>query len=151
MPNRCLIRSLFILPVLLCLAAWGWTGWYEAALDYMNGAGWITLDTAHGAVTLKRQMSVSSDGYNAAVFRTPSVRFWPEADADDLCFLGFRWVHESIVYGDGTAHPYYSLTIPYWFPLLVFSLLLLGAWRKTRHRPDPATAFPVVLKTKGRQ
>ena len=152
MAKRWIIRGIFLLPVLLCLAGWGWSGWYDGAVSFKRSHRWIELRTEYGAVYLVGGWhSWLSDGCESGIAGTDSVRLWPEPDAVSTCVLGFRWRHFSFNDGDGRVFSGYALVIPYWFPLLVSSLLLLLVWRKTRYRPDPATAFPVVLKGQGKE
>ena len=150
MAKRWIIRSLFTLPIVLCLAGWGWSGWYQGGIVYARDHRGIILATMDGAVCLRGGwLPWEGHGYAGEVHRNDPVGFWPESDADETCFLGFRWRHYSFTDPRGAVCTVYGLTIPYWAPLLIFSLLLLLFWRKTRRRADPATAFPVVLRGGG--
>ncbi len=147
MLKRWLLRGLFLLPVVLCLAGWGWSGWYEGWVGYTRSHRTIGFGTAEGTVSLGAGRRIGyNDGYAAAVDRSEAVRFWPTPDPDDICFLGFRWWHDSYSDFSGGAGTAYSLTIPYWFPLLASALLFLLVWRKTRRRLSPATGFPVEVR-----
>jgi len=124
---------------------WGWSGWYWGKIDYHRDHRGFSLGTGHGALRFEGGFNPwLRDGCATDVHRTDTVRFCPGADDDGMGFLGFRWGRDSFNFG--AVHVQYYLAIPYWFPLLGSSLLLLGAWRKTRGRPDPATAFPVEIR-----
>jgi len=68
-------------------------------------------------------------------------------------FLGFLYSHNvslgnQIINGvwEGPKSEIWGVTVPYWFLLVVFSLLLLFVWRKTGQK-KMGQGFPVIMAT----
>jgi hypothetical protein len=137
--KRWLIRSVFMLPLLLCVAGWGWSVRHLAHvwLDYHEAATF--LSTRWGKVQLAWNPKYGD--------LEPPVGFdsWPveahllEPDNGrhytvDFSFPGFRYTSE-----DGTA-----VDVSYWLLILLFSVALVFVWRKTC-KPIELRAFPVEV------
>jgi hypothetical protein len=150
MLKRWLIRSVFMLPLLLSVVGWGVSGWYHCHLDYSKFPYSYCVGTSWGTVSICRY-TYGSDypypiGWDYQAMPNPSVRFWPEitfASAPPH-FLGFSLFHGSVGFAYADV-----LDAPYWFLILLFGIALLFVWRKTR-KPIELRAFPVELADKKR-
>ena len=133
MPRRWIIRSLFMLPILLCMAGWGWaathdwTGWYE----HMDSRRIILIQSFSNWKVFNLQVKYIYGEYS--VFSSGMGR---SLDADT--FFGFAIQHYFYM-----ASETYGVTIPCWFPTVFSSLVFLFVWRKSRPKVNPKTAFPV--------
>jgi len=63
----------------------------------------------------------------------------------DGSFLGFFCIHSG---RDGAAAERWIAAIPFWFPILIFSVVLFLVWRKTRPKIKAGGAFPVEVVEK---
>jgi len=164
MVKRWLLRILFLLPILLVAAGWIESYGHQDACDYITPEHDYYVDSIGGCVHV---------GYfTAATIFDPASLGWhhfrvplPKTDRDPLArwnwlrdtllpsqrqillrrpdvFLGFGYAHWNL--GDYDQR---LVSIPYYFPLLLFSVLLVIVWRKTRAR-RVGGAFPVDMKTK---
>jgi hypothetical protein len=134
-----LIRSLFTLPLLLCLAGWAWSARDFAYITYRNDVGLLGCASSSGVVAVALGWdSMMPAGWHCEVSPQDHPHAWPKYDPNfDFSFLGFGLAHNMAMATHG-----YLLCAPYWFLLLVFSALLLLVWRKTRPA-KPGGAFPV--------
>ena len=144
MKRRWIIRSIFMLPILLCLIGWGWSGWYVCSVSYLQQDGRCdACNSGSGLITVEGFISGDDTlptGWKCKI--TPdegSGWFWQQDGVHG--FLGFFYVNNF----DGPEPLLYRLDIPYWFLVLYFSILLVLVYRKTRPKPNPATAFPVEM------
>ena len=145
--RRWLIRSLFMLPILLCMAGWVWGATHFTYLTYHNDGRWIAFSPSYGAIMVdgvggKRAsgMFCGWRGENIPI----SAHFWGQTKSENpdyTAFLGFRFSLRDAYGGSG---PHFS--IPYWFLIVAFSIILLLAWRKTRPALNPKSAFPVDIR-----
>ncbi len=129
-----------MVPILLCLGAWGWSRSHRTGIEYGHHdrfAGcvsvWGTVDVQWG--TTYRPLP---DGLWCYASPEPISHFWPVDSMFDS-ILGFAYSHTST-----RLDTYYLLGVPWWFLILVFSAILYLVWRKTRPRRT-GRAFPVEL------
>ena len=139
MKRRWIIRVLFMLPILLCLSGWGWSGTHKGSLFYIHERNECGFSTSEGVVRLEIYMD--------RTFLSPETRwesyssqqranyFFP---SDPPSYLGFYIDHTEWAWGNE-----YSLAIPCWFLILIFSVVLFLVWRKNRPELNPKTSFPV--------
>ena len=136
--RRRLIRTLFILPVLLCLAAWALSTTHTACLIYSHAGTTTGLQLRHADLHFTCNKSEFSlpDGWYCLVDPAPFHLFDTRLLRLSSSFLGFAYHHETLKLDDPEiALSWTSLHIPLWFPLLVSSGLLWVAWRKTPRIP----------------
>jgi hypothetical protein len=139
MRRRWIIRTLFLLPILLCLAGWGWGAGRYSFVRYVYDGVLVGASPSFAAVTVDVAWASSEpDGWDWDDSPSARSRLWPPGNPELLSFLGF---------GVGLgAHGYaLAISIPDWFLILVFSSLLFLVWRKTRPNPHPQTAFPIEI------
>ena len=132
MKRRWIIRSIFILPILLCIVGWGWSAGHSGDVWYWTGVTGVSCSTGWGSVgvcTIYSRVPDWEPGWHCEVVPTDEIRFLFGAH------LGFVYSSTPI---------YTHVYVPYWFLILVFSAVLLFVWRKTR-KPNHATAFPVEM------
>jgi len=130
-----------MLPVLLCVAGWGWSINHAGMLAYWYPPRYVGFTTGSGTASIQFGRVSTMGGFEGGWIRLADsvpASFLP----DPPRYLGFVFDWESTVGGG------YGLTVkvPYWFLVAIFGVLLLLAWRKTRPKPNPATAFPVEVK-----
>ena len=153
MKRRWVIRIIFILPILLCIGGWVLGGTHSTALQYGFRQRYVLLSPLSGTLEtsfgwLDRPTSILLPGWNyrsapqPANLRSNWRSYWPGNIEGSHNFFGFRYRHSTISGQDWT------LAVPYWFLLLVFSANLYVVWRKTG-KPKPGRAFPVELAAKG--
>ena len=135
MIRRWLIRSLFMLTVLQCMAGWLWST-NHCFLIYRRhgniliifGMQWGRIFLIHGQDPMPGPV-----GWHWGVEQLG--RHW---DFDSIVgyynFLGFSF---------GWLSDYVGIDVPYWFLILVFAGVLWFVWRKSRGRPETQRGFPV--------
>ena len=135
MKRRWFIRSLFMLPILLCLIGWGWSAGYLSGVKY-QGQGWrVRLAMRGGMIEVEHwRDDFGQRGLHLVNWPGP-LCFWPGMGHH----LGFGYL-----YGSYEKH----IALPFWFLILVFSGLLWFVWRQTRPKPNGG-AFPVEVKANG--
>ena len=142
MVRRWLIRSLFLLPLLLCVAGWAWNmAHYGGLVYYARDSRWFGVGTSEGVVTLGAGLNNAlADGWQGEwAYNGPAF----SAIGDDrYALLGFSLVH---LYSRSGENAFDFLSIPYWFLTLATAALFFLAWRKTRPKPDSNTAFPIEV------
>ena len=149
MKRRWFIRIVFMLPILLCLAGWGWSGTHHGVIAYRhNGRNVVGCDSFSGIVIVNYGWygEARYNGWYYEVNSTATAHFWPK-DAPHFQYVlgfGFRQLEVTKV-GDGTVTYIYDLAVPFWFFIVVFSAVLFFVWRKTRPKINPKSAFPVEL------
>lgn len=151
MKRRWLIRSLFMLAVLLCVAGWGWSRTDVCIISYSQNGHLVWCESKAGVVRLGRGwLSSFTHGWAWQSDPVDPPQFLPPF-RDRYQFLGFGFRREVIANPNDAGKIVFSTTyvdVPYWFFALLFSVALLFVWRKTRPR-NPATAFPVEAKSQG--
>ena len=139
---------MFMLPILLCVAGWVWSGAYCASADYVTDRSdadhaigyYASLTSMWGEVGLGIGRNAGSEYYwNYGVERVPVFYLWPRQESG--VFLGFDFTR--------TSNPpdgwYYSFSISYLFIIIFLSVILFFVWRKTRPKLDPKTAFQIEV------
>ena len=147
--RRWFIRSCFMLPILLCVGGWGWSGTHYSFIKYSHDGISKQLASSSGVVTVNfegergsRPLFEEPDGWECGVTPVAPAQFWPKVDPA---------LHLHSLFGFSIGGPFlfvrsgYEYSIPYWFLILVFSLTLFYAWRKTGPQKRP-TGFPVEVK-----
>ena len=135
MVKRWGIRSVFLLPLLLCLAGWG-TSYYWWIQYVQTGRPSCTVESFHGALVFEREAAELTGGFKCGRITPEMV----EMEDPVFRFLGFGFLlHDTPDLADMRI-----IEVPYWFLVLVPAICFFVAWRKTRARNDPRTAFPVV-------
>jgi len=148
MTRRWLIRAVFLLPLLLCLAGWALSITHVASLTYTHAYTVFNCNTIHGALWFRRDRNpppldawATPDGWQAECFAyTSKGQFWPRSEPGSpwpAC-LGFTCE---------VSTDHFAVQIPYWFLIPIASLLLFVAWRKTAPK-KPGGAFPVETTAK---
>jgi hypothetical protein len=141
--RRWLIRTFFLLPILLCVAGWLWSGFYASWLSYSQDGKYVECIPLSGVLVLewgwdsRPRDRWQSEAFQQARTQLWQSRFWlqPRQGAGIPAYvLGFSFDHR--------AH-WYCVAIPFWFLILAFSALFFLIYRKTRPKPSPDTAFPV--------
>ena len=141
MPRRILF-ILFTLPVLLSLITWAWSTTHNSTVGYIHRGNGVAVGTNSGVVAVLLLTGTPADGWLALTARQSPEYFYPNEPPDYLVyFIGFGLGHQS-----GGGSDYYALSLPYWFLIILFSLLLCVVIRITRPRPAPA-AFPIEPST----
>jgi hypothetical protein len=138
MKRRWIIRSFFMLPIVLCIIGWGWSSTHWGWAGYTCADHVVRCGTFYGVVYVSsdKLRQPTPNGWSSFYRHVPETRFWSRNDS--VIFFGF-----GCYWGpDGC-----SVHVPYLFPLFVFSLVLMYVWRITRPKPNPVTAFPVEMDT----
>ena len=153
-----LIRSLFITLLLLCVGVWGWSYCFCEAGQYLRvhasepPIAW-SATISGGKVFLMEFEPVSAEmdplpmGWTCYHWRQDTYEQNYERKLDTwpgLRFIGFHVLHEPDL-PLPPGRPTRGIQIPLWFASMFSALTLLYAWRKTRPKPNPATAFPVEM------
>jgi len=151
--RRWIIRGLFVLPILLCVAGWWWSVWHSGYLAILArvprpdggtriapstawGTGWGLLSwdhtRLHGTYAGWRFQAVPIE------MQIVPPGFTSFEHTDSSCsFLGFCYYNIRNGWAMG-------VDVPYWFLIVVFSAILLLVWRWTRPS-KPVGAFPVEV------
>ena len=138
--RRIILRTLFALPVLLCLAGWLWSSTHRTAVGYSYGDREIRLETRTGIVEVAWGLPFAGPEWISLNEPIHSPQFLPsEPQWDGWSFLGFSYTGLDF----GPRVHFRIFAVPYWFPLVVCGGIFAWIWRKTRRKPDPQTAFPV--------
>jgi hypothetical protein len=133
MRHRWTIRILFMLPILLCIAAWFWSTNHTFWTGYSHGNRSIDFHAEWGFISLVCSTeNVEPDGWTCGT--SPMSRRWQiPYPMESHHFLGFFF---------GWHPGFRGIGMPYWFLILAFTALFYFAWRKTAPRPTPI-GFPV--------
>ena len=150
---RWLIRSLLLLPVLLCLFCGVWSWWYKDTLLFECGSTNWDIESCVGSLRFTVE-----GGYPP---RTEFNSYWWRHDTDiwdrRIVLMGhyedptcFRRFACGFGYGRSNVSSTFGYSpvgdswvcLPHWFFLLISSLLLILAWRRTRPKP---IGFPVEV------
>jgi len=134
--KRWLIRSVFMLPILFCLLAWGRSIQHDDTVGYAGGGVHAEVDAYWGSVHLTWERGKpGGSGFYCQQEPTFDAHFWP-VDRSLGTYAGFGFHRVTV-----PRYTYRWASCPYWF-LLLLSFLLLIVWRKTRPRKI-AQGFPV--------
>ena len=138
MLRRWIIRSFFVVPILLCLCAWGWSRSHRVYIAYCHHDRFVACVSLWGTVDVRwGTITGQSDGWVCQTTPEAYVHFWPVDFVDT--FFGFSYLLEST-----TPSTLTLLQAPWWFLIIVFSAILYVVWRKTRPR-GTGREFPVEL------
>ncbi len=138
MLRRWIIRSFFIVPILLCLGAWGWSRSHWMRIGYCHHERFVSYYSARGIVDVRWGTSHGQpDEWWCHTWPADHPRFWPAYRG--TTFPGFHYFYERT-----ETHTSTLLEFPWWFLIIVFSAILYVVWRKTRPR-GTGRAFPVEL------
>ena len=134
MKRRWIIRSIFMVPLLLCIVGWGWSANHGGRIAYCYGNKAITYGTEWGCFEIGYMLRSPSDGWHCGASEL-APHFLPPHS-----ILGF--VSSSYAVMD-----WHVMLLPYWFLILVFSSVLFFVWCKTQTKPKGG-AFPVEVASK---
>ena len=135
MKRRWFIRSLFMVPILLCIVGWGWSVTHSTWVGYHTNHYLLFAETETGGVGLRGTI-IESEVTNGWTFENNSQDERHLLNPEYISSLGFFVRH----FGSVTI-----LVVPYWFLILVFSGLLWLVWRRTPPKPTGG-AFPVEVE-----
>src|ERR1035437_7518200 len=94
MVRRWIIRIIFMLPILLCMAGWGWSGTHSLWIRYSHDGRGVECESRWGVVVvLVRWHLLPPDGWRYEDFTHGPARFWPVDDMASHAFLGFDFGH----------------------------------------------------------
>jgi len=140
MKRRWLIRSMFITLLLLSLAAWAWSHPYGYTAGLKNGPYSLGTGLSDGVWLF----AFGKGGDARQGFQFEKLGWSLPADFSLLpsthSFLRFLIGNES---SSGISQ--FIVGVPLWFLTSMLTLTLIYVWRKTRPKPNPATAFPVEI------
>jgi hypothetical protein len=141
MGNRWLIRGSFMLPVLLCVVAWGWSYPFRERIAYAGASGvqeWA-IELGDGGLFLGRSWGCTEvPGWSYEhLGKDP---FASDIYGAGFCLFGFQFFRSPVPpSGIGSF-----LIIPFWFPTVLSVMLLFFVWRRTK--PKNGGAVPVIVK-----
>src|ERR1035437_8125782 len=143
MVRRWIIRIVFMMPILLCVGGWGWSGMYHSSASYSHDGHWVGCGSGWGVVTVSLgRWSGTPDGWECDdAYKQDDFILEPPDTPDSHYFLGFRRLN----HGLETPAYWYDFTVPYWFLIAMFSAVLFLVWRKTRPKIYRGGAFPVEM------
>ena len=108
------------------------------SVSHWQGQHGYSCGTQSGVVWFESELANSDgDGWEWSRSAVPAALLLSH-DRGGVLTLGFGMVDTEF---------YSSVTIPYWFLILLNSVVLFFVWRKTRPAHNPKTAFPVDLTT----
>jgi len=128
-----IIRSVFMLPVLLFASGWLWSGTHRGLVEYHDtkhdGRG-FTCWSENGVTAVYFDYGLGKpSGWRGGVEPSTPASYWPTT-ASLRSHLGFGWVHHA-----STSYSFYAVAMPYWLLILASAGVWVLVWRKTR----PAT------------
>ena len=135
-----LIRSLFILPILVCVG--GWVSGLTCSIEFIHGGSnaEVYVWNSPGGICFFYLRGEWEDpqGWHYHILRGGSVA----EGASQIFILGFR-------FGSEESSVFYR--IPFWSLTVASSGLLWFVWRKTRLKINPKMAFPVEVTVREKQ
>ena len=141
--RRVILRTVFLLPILLCLAGWLWSSTNSTGVCYGDGDRAVYLGTEVGIVRVEEAAGFARLGWWWGNDPLNPPQFWPPMTArTHTWFLGFSYRYDDFML-PRPGH-FRGFAIPYWFPLVVSGSVFAWVWRKTRRKPAPS-AFPVEV------
>jgi hypothetical protein len=145
MLRRWLIRAVFMLPILLCVGGWGFSVQHGGWVSYAHSSRLVDFGTAWGTIDVTIALFPGEpDGLDWLAHPMDSFHFWPYVDQAYHPVFGFGF--RRLVDTNPPNSDFYTLYVPYWFLIVVFSLILSFVWRKTRPRINPK--WPSRYKSK---
>ena len=127
MTRRWIIRSIFTLPLLLCLAGWGWSVDHDAWFGGRSTTHYIFVGTYGGRIFINAGRDSSAPAHFFAESLPRPREFWPTYGKIHPHLLGFDTYHDSTPSMD-----YRVLGMAYWALLILAGVLMFFAWRQTR-------------------
>ncbi|MCL2639256.1 MAG: hypothetical protein FWD53_00270 [Phycisphaerales bacterium] len=151
MKRRWLIRAIFITLLTLSLTGWVFSALYFCTASLWRGHREIKVMTAQGGVcfhSIRYNGSVTGNHWNYFCCYYPT-QFWPAYSVKrnsgwGFYFFGFGYSHSDRLSYKVMAFNQ-TVTLPFWFFILLSAAGLWFVWRKTRPKLDPRTAFPVEV------
>ena len=148
MTRRWLIRCLFLLPILLCLAGYAWSVVHNGWLVWNHAGDTFELTTGSGVIQLEwMESGAGAAGWHAWSYAVPPSFYFSDARAPGSSFLSFRFYYRVPSTFPGAPTYQSALQVPYWFLLLLFSALFYLVWRKTPPTLNPKSAFPIEVRS----
>jgi hypothetical protein len=147
MKRRWIIRSFFFVLLVLCIGGWAWSyfRWTVVMFDFGGGllefnatdggqllVGWDTPDRPRGRPDGLEWVRVHSLPLQKGFVRGKNV--------GEHYFWGFGVSNYHSKKGYGSV---FGVDVPFWFVTGIIAIPTVYAWRKTRSKPNPSTAFPV--------
>ncbi len=161
MIKRWLIRSFFIFLLVLFAAGWVHSLRYNAFVSYATDTRygdsyWGHYDlywsgfSSEGALGILWGRDNNGDAFPGGA-QGLQVSFFEDrysfhAGSRGMEFAGFSYARDIRDSHDTFRQTY--IAVPHWFLVTASCGMLLLAWRKTRPKPDPSTAFPVEAAAK---
>jgi len=146
MKRRWFIRALFMLPLLLCILGWSWSAKHYGCIQYAYAGRLFGCISASGVVNL--EIGTDKGRYDGWDWEFSSgdhpSQYWPP-DPNFNAFLPFSIETDTLVGGAGPVGKVYYLIFPYWFLILIFSVILFFVRRKTRPKRNTGMAFPIEV------
>ncbi len=128
-----------MVPILLCLGAWGWSRSHSTWIGYGHHGRFVMCESWWGSADVQWGTNTGEpDGWWCQIEPQTYAQFWPDYRGVNS-FLGFRYSDRH-----NMTHTSTRLGAPWWFLIIVFSAILFVVWRKTRPR-GTGRAFPVEL------
>ena len=156
MTHRWIIRCTFMLPILLCAAAWLWTNAvYMISVSCAYRARGIACWTYPGVLCIKWE-DFSRSHYGSAYhnglhyhvtrewqsfpFKVRRPSLWPPWPVPQAPYMSTTFSCLGLGYDLSDKRLY----IPFWLLILAFAALLFFVWRRTAP-PKPGRGFPVEV------
>ena len=148
MHQRWLIRTCFLIPVILFASLWLMSIQNNARISYMHvgyeknlGTFWGVIWFGWGQDVSFRPVVLPPDSWQMTNMPMASHILSSEF-MESKPYLGFAYNYRESP-SRGHVYEYRALAIPIWFPLSMATASFLLVFRKTRPKPNPKTAFPI--------
>ena len=134
MVRRWLIRSLFMLPLLLCVCGWAWSLTHFGRVFCRIHGHQMQLGTVGGEVMVLDIQSEPPwhDGWGGVAESQSYLGFWPAFNPGHPIVPGLGWNHYT--QPKPASLDVYEIYIPYWLLIPPFLTLLFAIWRMPRRR-----------------
>jgi hypothetical protein len=145
--KRWLIRSVFMLPLLLCVTGWVWSMGHDTVFGYERGGHEVYFQNWWGEFNIGyevRSKSFPEEELGCYRYEWPETFLVFPESAYDTSFGGFGYNTRNQT-DSGITTREWIVIVPYWFLILPFGTILFFVWRKTRLKIDPRRAFPVKV------
>jgi len=144
MIRRWIYRSLCLGLLLLCGGGWLASHAYSYCLTYSTKHQWLYTQIVGGS------LCAGWDTYSDQISAWPfGLSFYTHRADDnyDHDYINTR-SHALGFYANmqtSSSRQSWAVGIPFWFLTLLASAITCWVWRKTRPKPNPATAFPIEI------
>ena len=150
--RRLILRSFCVVFLLLCGAGWVAAHTNIPNFEFTTKHHYIIVALNRGCLIVYWAIPSTGEyagdelGFHTSYYPANEERdiYWMNSDPS---FLGFYGDIGSTFGVSGRLFLEREVGVPFWFFTLLITGITSGAWRKTRPKPDPATAFPVELKS----